>query len=114
MSHALVVRCMELHGTVVAPAVPKGVACDVTDLAIPTRTQWYMYRGTCTSVILYMYAQVVVRSHARERDTGASPMLRYLDEARQCAATDSGLESVAERHDEILAETYLPSLPKRR
>jgi len=55
-----------------------------------------------------------VRYHARERDTGASPMLRYLDEARQCAATDSGLESVAERHDEILAETYLPSLPKRR
>lgn len=55
-----------------------------------------------------------VRSYARERDTRASPMLRYLDEAVQCAATDSGLESVAERHDEILAETHLPSLPKRR
>ena len=49
-----------------------------------------------------------VRSFAREQ--GASPMLRFIAES----AAGDWPEAVAEKHDEILAESYRGSARKRR
>ena len=50
-----------------------------------------------------------MRSFARQQD-GASPMLRYIAESAQAEWP----EGVAEKHDEILAESYRGSARKRR
>ena len=50
-----------------------------------------------------------MRSFAREHG-GASPMLRYIAESAQ----GEWPEGVAEKHDEILAESYRGSAKKRR
>jgi hypothetical protein len=50
-----------------------------------------------------------MRSFAREQ-TGTSPMLRFLAESAKADWPDA----VAERHDEVLAESYRPSAKKRR
>ncbi|HEX5075800.1 MAG TPA: hypothetical protein VFW03_21490 [Gemmatimonadaceae bacterium] len=49
-----------------------------------------------------------MRSFAREQ--GASPMLRFIAES----AAGDWPEAVAEKHDEILAESYRGSARKRR
>lgn len=50
-----------------------------------------------------------MRSFAREQG-GASPMLRFVTESAQ----GEWPEAVAEKHDEILAESYRASAKKRR
>jgi len=50
-----------------------------------------------------------MRSFAREQG-GASPMLRFIAESAQ----GDWPEGVAEKHDEILAESYRGSARKRR
>ena len=50
-----------------------------------------------------------MRSFAREQ-SGTSPMLRFLAES----AKGDWPDAVAERHDEVLAESYRPSAKKRR
>jgi hypothetical protein len=50
-----------------------------------------------------------MRSFAREQ-SGTSPMLRFLAESAKADWPDA----VAERHDEVLAESYRPSAKKRR
>ena len=50
-----------------------------------------------------------IRSFAREQ-SGTSPMLGLLAES----ATAEWPDAVAERHDEVLAESYRPSAKKRR
>ena len=50
-----------------------------------------------------------MRSFAREQG-GASPMLRFVAES----AAGEWPEAVAEKHDEILADSYRPASKKRR
>jgi hypothetical protein len=50
-----------------------------------------------------------VRSFAREQG-GASPMLCFVADS----AKAEWPESVAEKHDDILADSYVPSTKKRR